>query len=369
MRFGIVGLPQTGKSTVFNLLTHGHVDTRAWGGHDEAHIGVAQVPDARLDRLAEITRPKKATHAAVEFVDLPGITRRERGKGAEAESRNLATYLASLKNAEALAHVVRAFEDDNIPHSEGTVDPARDLSLLELEMVLSDLATIEKRLERLSKDLKKTKSAELEAEYQVLERLKSALESEQALRELELADEERRLVRGFTFLSAKPMLIVLNLGDGDASKIPTIIRDYGLHREAAKPRVKVTAVCGKIEAELAALPPQDAEAFMVDFGLSETGLVRIINQSYSLMELISFYTISENEARAWAIPRNTPALKVAGIIHTDFERGFIKAEVVAYKDMVEAGSFQAARSKGLLRVEGKEYPIQDADVVLFRFNV
>jgi GTP-binding protein YchF len=327
------------------------------------------VPDARLDRLAEITRPKKVTHAAVEFVDLPGITRREREKAVEAESRNLTTYLTTLKNAEALAHVVRAFDDDNIPHLEGTVDPARDISLLELEMILSDLAVVEKRLDRLSKDLKKIKSAELESEYQVLERLKSALESEQALRELDLAEEERRLVRGFTFLSAKPMLIVLNLGDGDVSRIPTIVGDYGLHRQAAKPQIKVTAVCGKIEAELAALSPQDARAFMDDFGLSETGLVRIINQSYSLLGLISFYTISENEDRAWAIPNHTPALKAAGMIHTDFERGFIKAEVVAYKDMVEAGSFQAARSKGLLRVEGKEYPIQDADVVLFRFNV
>jgi hypothetical protein len=366
MRFGIVGLPRAGKSTLFNMLTHGSADLRAWGGHDEVHVGVARVPDPRLDRLAEITRPRKVTHATMEYVDLPAISRQE---GARGDSEPWAAGLAALKNAEALVHVVRAFDDDRVPHPEGTVDPARDIRLLELEMVLLDLSLVERRLERLSKDLKKIKSAELEREHEVLARFRAVLERERPLRELELSEEEQRLTRGFTFLSAKPLLVVLNLGDDQAATIPRVVDAYGLESYAGWRNTALAAVCGKIEAEIAALPPQDARAFMEDLGLPESGPARVIARSYSLLRLVSFYTVSESEARAWAVPEGTPALKAAGMIHTDFERGFIKAEVVRFEDMLAAGSFQAARSKGLLRIEGKDYPIQDADVVLFRFHV
>lgn len=367
MKVGIVGLPLVGKSTIFNLLTHGHVDTSSWGGgKGEAHIGVAQVPDRKLERLAEIFRPKKISHATIEYVDLPGLAR---GEGRAEDSREMSTVLNSLKNVEALVQVVRAFEDPNIPHVEGNVNPLRDVGLFELEMIFSDLAIIEKRLERLSKDLKKAKTPELEIENTALERFKAALEQERPLRGLALTDEERKRVRGFTFLSEKPLLLVLNLGDADAARIPHVVQEFGLQRWSAQAGVGITAVCGKIEAEMASLAEEDARLFMEDLGLAMSGLARIIQESYSLLGLFSFYTASDPEVHAWTIPRNTTALQAAGVIHTDFERGFIKAEVVTYEDMIQLGSFAAARNQGVLRLEGKDYVVQEGDVILFRFNV
>jgi hypothetical protein len=281
----------------------------------------------------------------------------------------MSTYLSSLKNVDALMHVVRAFEDENIPHPEGSVDALRDIGLFELEMVFSDLAIIEKRLERLSKDLKKARTSELELENAVLQRFKGALEQERPLRDLTLTDEDQKRVRGFTFLSAKPMLLVLNLGDRDTAKITRVVPEFGLERQAAQKRVGITAVCGKIEAEIASLPDEDARLFLEDLGLAAGGLARIIEQSYSLLGLFSFFTLSEPEARAWTIPNNTTALQAAGVIHSDFERGFIKAEVVTYEDMIQLGSFQAARNKGVLRVEGKDCIVREGDVIFFRFNV
>jgi GTP-binding protein YchF len=343
------------------------VDTSSWGGgKGEAHIGIAQVPDARLERLAAIFKPEKITHATIEYVDLPGLAR---GEGKAVESREMSSYLANLKNVDALVQVVRAFDDENIPHSEGSVDPRRDIGLFELEMVFSDLAIIEKRLERLSKDLKKAKTPELELENAVLERFKAALEQEQPLRDIDLTEEEQKRVRGFTFLSAKPMLLVLNLGDQDIARIRRLVQEFGLERQAAQKGIGITGVCGKIEAEIAALPDEDARLFMEDLGLPVSGLVRIIQESYSLLGLHSFYTAGDPEVRAWTISKNTTALQAAGVIHSDFERGFIKAETVAYDDMIQLGSFPAARNKGLLRLEGKEYQVQEGDVILFRFNV
>lgn len=367
MKVGIVGLPLVGKSTIFNLLTHGHVDTSSWGGgKGEAHIGVAQVPDPKLERLAEIFKPKKVVFATVEYVDLPGLAR---GEGKAVDSREMSSYLTNLKNVDALLQVVRAFSDDNIPHSEGSIDPRRDIGLFELEMIFSDLAIIEKRLERLSKDLKKAKTQELELENAVLERFKAALEQEQPLRGLSLTEEEKKRVRGFTFLSAKPMLVVLNLGDEEIGRIPRVVEEFGLERQAEQKNVGITAVCGKIEAEIATLPEKDARLFMADLGLPASGLARIIRESYSLLGLQSFYTAGDPEVRAWPIPKDMTAQQAAGVIHSDFERGFIKAEVVAYDDMMQLGSFHAARNKGVLRLEGKEYPVREGDVILFRFNV
>ncbi|HYK90989.1 MAG TPA: redox-regulated ATPase YchF [Acidobacteriota bacterium] len=370
MRVGIVGLPQVGKSTIFNLLTHGNVDTSSWGGgKGEAHIGVAQVPDARLERLAEIFQPKKVTYATIEYVDLPGLAPGEGKAALEGQAQEMAAYLNNLRNVDALVHVVRAFENPNVPHPAGTVDVQRDIGVFELEMMFSDLAIVEKRLERLSKDLKKIKSSELELENSVLERFKMALEREQPLRELELVSDETKRIKGFTFLSAKPLLIVLNLGDSDAGKITGAVEHFALQKQAAMRNVGVTAVCGRIEAEIASLPREDASLFMADLGLAASGLARIIQDSYSLLGLFSFYTAGDPEVRAWTIPRNTTAQQAAGVIHTDFERGFIKAEVVSYSDMTELGSFQKAKNKGMLRLEGKDYLVQEGDVVLFRFNL
>ena len=369
MKVGIVGLPQVGKSTIFNLLTSGKADTSSWGGRTEAHVGIAQVPDLRLDRLAEIFKPKKVTYATVEYVDLPGLARGEGKAAQQGQNKDMEAYLTNLKNVDALLHVVRAFEDSNIPHPEGSVDPRRDVGLFELEMIFSDLAVVERRLERLEKDLKKGRNADLELENSVLLRFKAALEQEQPLRNLELTAQETKRVKGFTFLSAKPVLQVLNLSDKDAKKVATAVADFGLESLAHRSGVGFTAVCGKIEAEIAALPEEDARIFMEDLGLSTSGLARIIQESYSLLGLISYYTAGEPEARAWTIPRQTTAQQAAGVIHTDFERGFIKAEVVAYADMVEMGSFAGARSRGVLRLEGKEYLVREGDVILFRFNI
>jgi GTP-binding protein YchF len=363
MKIGIVGLPQVGKTTIFSLLTQGRVDASSWGNVREAHIGVAQVPDERVDRLAEIVKPKKITYANIEYVDLPGISR------GEGQNRDISTYLNNLKNVDSLLHIVRGFDDPNIPHIEGSVDPRRDIELFEMEMILSDLAVVEKRLERLDKDLKKVRSRELEIEHEVLLRFKESLESERPLRELELSSEEEKRIKGFTFLSAKPALLVINVGDQDAEKIDSVVTEYGLQKQAAMTNVAITAVCGRIESEIAALPPEDAAMFMDDLGIEGNALDRIIRSSYDLLGVFSFYTAGEPEVRAWTIPRDTTAAKAAGVIHTDFEKGFIKAEVVAFQDMVELGSFQAAKSKGVLRLEGKDYKVQEGDVILFRFNL
>lgn len=369
MRFGIVGLPHSGKTTLFNLLTHGHAETSAWGGRIEAHVGMAKVPDDRLERLAEIVKPEKITHATIEYVDLPGMARGEARAAAEAGGQDRGTHLHNLKNVDALVHVVRAFEDENIPHSEGSVDPRRDIELFELEMILSDLAIVEKRLERLSRDLVKSVSPELELENELLLRCRESLEGEKPLRDLELTEDEQKRIRGFTFLSAKPLLIVLNLGDDDAHKIPDVAREFGLEEYESRDRIGIAAVCGRIEAEIDALAEVDAKMFMDDLGIGESGLARIIEKSYALLGLVSFYTTGDPEVRVWPVRENTPAGAAAGAIHTDFERGFIKAEVVSYEDMMELGSFAAARSKGVLRLEGREYPVRDGDVILFRFNV
>ncbi len=369
MKVGIVGLPQVGKTTIFKLLTQGRVDTSSWGSAREAHIGIAYVPDPHLDRLAEIVKPKKTTYATVEYIDLPGLSRGEGKAALEGQAKDMTTYLNSLKNVDALLHVVRAFDDPNLPHIEGTVDPLRDIGVFELEMIFSDLAIVEKRLERLSKDLKKSKSPDLELENEVLLRFKAALETERPLRELELTPEEEKRIRGFTFLSAKPVLLVINVGDQDASKIANIVEELELQKQASMRNVGITAVCGQIESEIAALSPEDARMFMEDLGISGSALDRIIQKSYDLLGVFSYYTAGEPEARAWTIPRNTTAVQAAGVIHTDIEKGFIKAEVVSFEDMVELGSFQAAKSKGVLRLEGKEYRVQKGDVILFRFNL
>ncbi len=369
MKVGIVGLPQVGKTTIFGLLTRGRIDTSSWGSTRETHQGIAYVPDARLDRLAEIVNPQKTTYATVEYVDLPGLARGEGKAALQGQAKEMSAYLNSLKNIDTLLHVVRAFDEPNLPHPEGTVDPLRDIGLFELEMIFSDLAIVEKRLDRLSKDLKKAKSPELEMENEILQRFKAALENEQPLRELELTPGEEKRVRGFTFLSAKPILLVINAGDQDAPKIEHVVEAYGLQKQAAMRNVAITAVCGKIESEIAALLPDDAQLFMEDLGISGSALDRIIQKSYDLLGVFSFYTAGEPEVRAWTIPRNTTAVQAAGAIHTDIEKGFIKAEVVSFEDMIELGSFPAAKSKGVLRLEGKEYRVREGDVILFRFNL
>jgi GTP-binding protein YchF len=360
LKAGIIGFPLSGKTTLFKILTKAHVDTlRLSGGRAESHIGIATVLDPRLDKLAEVFSPKKTTHATVEYIDVAGLV-----KG---ESKD-AAQLGNLKNVDALVHVVRAFADDSRPHAEGSVDPRRDITNVELELLLSDLGIIEKRMERLEKDIKKQRNPALEAELELLKRCKVCVESEKPIRGLELNEDEKKMLRGFMFLSEKPILHVLNLSDSDAAKIGPIVTHYQLEDISTQPNVAITAVCGKVEAELVELSGEDARPFLADYGLRESGLDRLIRVTYQLLGLISFFTVGEDECRAWTIKLGTTALKAAGVIHSDIERCFIRAEVIHCDNLLELRSLTSARDKGLLRMEGKSYIVQEGDVINFRHS-
>ncbi len=356
MEFGIVGLELSGKTTLFSLLT-GHVPQVT--GKREAHVGIAQVPDSRLDRLSEMFKPKKHTPATVRFVDVPGITR------GGAQSLNI----PELRTMDGLAVVLRAFPSDEIPHPEGDVDPARDLELLETEFLLADLTVVENRLERLARDLAKRRAAELEAEQDVLTRCRTALEDGTPLREAGLSADDEKRVRGFTFLTLKPLLAILNAGEDDAADLPSVVAAAGLGGWASRPKVGVVAVSATLEEEISRLGPDDQAAFLDDLGLPDRALDRLLRAAYGLLGLISFFTVGEDECRAWSIPDGTPAVRAAGAIHSDIERGFIRAEVVGWEELLDAGSTAACRTRGTLRLEGKEYRVQDGDVINFRFNI
>lgn len=359
MKTGIIGLPQVGKTSLFKILTKAHVEER---GHNprEAHLGVAKVPDQRLDRLSAIYNPKKLVHATVEYSDVAAI-----GQEALKES----AYANNLRTVDALIHVLRAFDEPSIPHV-GEIDPLRDAKNVDFDLIVNDLSQIEKRLERLEKDLKKMKTAELEREFDLLKRAKVHLESERPLREMEMSAEDRKRIRGFMFLSQKPILYVLNvnesstLGD-DLEKAPA---KFKLDEYASRPNAGVTAICGKVEAELAEMPDEEAGEFLASYGLKESGLVRLIRNSYELLGLISFFTVGEDECRAWTIERGSRAQTAAGAIHSDLEKHFIRAETIHWDQLLEAGSEANARSRGTLRLEGKEYIVQDGDVMHIRHS-
>ena len=355
MQTGIIGLPQVGKTSLFRILTRARVESRSQPG--QTHIGVARVPDARVAKLAEIFKPKKITYATIEYVDVGGL-QKDREKNSAS--------LVPLREADALAHVVRLFEDPAIPHPSGSIDPLRDIESIEIELMLHDLDQATRRLERVEKDLKKKKEPHLELEQSVLIRCKQALESEKPLRELEFRSDEKKAVTGFTFLTQKPMLYVLNLGDEEAPEIDRVVEKHKLEKLATKPQTAVVPFCGKIEAELAELPDAEVAEMMKAYGLNESGRDRLIQATYRLLGLISFLTCGEPECRAWTIERGMTAQKAAGAIHSDIEKNFIKAEVVRWEHLLAAGSFAVAKERGQFRLEGKEYVVQDGDVILFR---
>jgi hypothetical protein len=359
MKSGIIGLPQVGKTSLFTILT-GQQVAASGSNPREAHLGVATVPDERLDRFVPIYNPRKLIHATIEYADVAATS---------AEALKETTLLTTLRNVDSLTHVVRAFDNPAVPHV-GEIDPLRDIRNMDFDLMVTDLGQIEKRLERLQKDLKRMKSAELERENELLERARKHLESERPLREMELSPAEKKLIRGFMFLSEKPILYVLNIGESPdlGAALDHAVEQYHLQEVASRPNAGATAVCGKVEAELAEMEDAEAADFLSSYGLKDSGLVRLIRKTYELLGLISFFTVGEDECRAWTITRGMPAAEAAGAIHTDLQKHFIRAETIHWDQLLEAGSEANARSLGTLRLEGKEYIVKDGDVMHIRHS-
>jgi ribosome-binding ATPase len=359
LRAALIGFPATGKTTLFQLMTAVREAGRAAHGRGEVQIGVSKVPDARLDTLTAMFKPKKHVPATVEFADLAA------GGGAQA-----LVDVAAYKNADALVHVVRAFRDEAVPHVKETIDPARDAQAMEDELILADLGVAERRLERIDKDLRKSRSAELEKERELMARCREALEGGTPLRALNLAGDDLKRLRGFQLLSAKPLLVVINLDEADVSDIGASVEraaeKTGLTAFLSRAATRAVAVCAKIELEIAELDASDAAQFLADLGLTESGLDRVIRATYDLLGYMSFFTVGDDECRAWSIPRGTAAQAAAGEIHTDIARGFIRAEVVPYDALIARGSLAACRDHGEMRLEGKEYSVADGDIINFR---
>jgi GTP-binding protein YchF len=365
LRAALIGFASSGKTTLFQLMTSARETARAAHGKGETSVGISKVPDARLDRLTAMYNPRKRVPATVEFTDLAVA-----GAGGAKALVDVVAY----KNADALVHVLRAFDDPAVAHPSGSVNPARDAQAMEDELMLADLGVAERRLERLDKDLKKARTTELEREREVISACKAALENGTPLRALDMKGEDLRRLRGFQFLSAKPLLIVINVdeaqlaGGGDAgTRIDRAADAAGLTGFLSHAATAAVAVCGKIELEIGQLEPSDAAAFLADLGLTQSGLDRVIRASYELLGYISFFTVGEDECRAWSIPRNTSAQLAASEIHSDIARGFIRAEVVSYDHLIARGTMAACRDHGEVRLEGKEYVVEDGDIINFRF--
>jgi GTP-binding protein YchF len=360
MKIAIIGLPNSGKTTVFNALTRGTAETATYSsGQLEPNLATVKVPDARLDVLARMFTPKKVTPADVQYVDIGGLS-----SGAGQSGGLPPALLNYIGGADALLHVARDFADEAVPHPEGRVDLASDVAAVDLELAFSDLGIIERRLAKLNSEIGKIASKDRElrmAERDLLMRLQGELEAERPIRDIELSDEEERILRGYQFLTAKPLLLVVNIGEEQIRNPPKFAYS---HRHSG-----VVAICGKVEAELAQLDDEDAQAFMEDLGISEAARDRVIGESYELLGLLSFLTAGPDEVRAWTIRRNTPAVEAAGAIHSDIQRGFIRAEIVAYDDLIKAGGMNEAKKAGTVRLEGKTYIVKDGDVCHFLFNV
>jgi GTP-binding protein YchF len=362
MKVAIIGLPMSGKTTIFNALTKGKASVATYSPTLAPNIGVAKVSDSRLSALEGIFQPKKTVPAEVSYIDVAGSIK---GFGKEGAGGELLNYLTT---ADALLQVVRAFEDNQLPHPEGSIEPKRDIASLDLELAISDLAIVERRLDKLEASLKAAKAAERESylkEQSLLQRINTELEKDVPIRLQGLTKEELKALANYQFLTAKPMLVVLNIGEEQ------IREAFQLEAEISSlyPQFAVVALCGKLEMELGQLSDVEAREFREAMGLNKPALDRVIDLSYSLLGLIFFFTTVSSELKAWTIPDGTPAPKAAGKIHSDMERGFIRAEVISYEDLENCGNIAEARKRGLLRTEGKDYMIQDGDVVTFLFNI
>ncbi len=360
MQVAIVGLARSGKTTVFNTLTRGNAETGGFGGMT-VNVGVVKVPDERLTRLTELFKPKKEVAADVTYVDLPAPP--TSADGIEA-AEIPADQLARLRTADELLHVVRAFDDPSVPHPDGSVDPWRDIERLDLEFVLADLAQVEKRIEKLRQQGHHGAPAEREAndrELAVLERLAPALREGKPIRDLDLADDEAKPIRGFRFLTEKPVLVLLNIGEADIARSADLGADIAKRYQHKYSQVE--ALSAKIEMEIGQLDPEEAAVFRADLGLTESSLERVIRLSYKLLGLISFFTAGPDETRAWTIPDGSTAVDAAAAIHTDIARGFIRAETVSVEDLLALGSMAEARKQGKLRSEGRTYVVRDGDTI------
>ena len=362
---GIIGLNQSGRTTVFNALTGGVASEKGHAQTGQAHVGTAKVSDSRLDELTKLLQPKRTVPASIIYSDIGASIKgliKEKGIGGQ--------LLNTISSADAIINVVRAFKDDSIPHPEGSLDILRDITTMNLELAFSDLAILERRLERIVESLKAAKPAERQThqkEQETLLKIKAELEKDIPIREMKLATEEIKIINNFQFLTAKPLLVVINIGEEQLGDMAAM--EQQSNAQHARTGSRVITLCGKLEAELCQLNPDEAREMRDSYGLKESGADRVVALSYELMGLISFFTVASGEVKAWPIAVGTEAVKAAGKIHTDMERGFIRAEVIAYNDLMRCGSLAEARKKGLLRMEGKTYIVKDGDVITFLFNV